>query len=270
VYAAKRQAATPVHKKTIMIQTDEFRNQTVLITGASAGIGAAAAQAFGSGGAHVIVHYNTRRDAAEQVVNSLQAKGGTGEIVQADLGTKEGIESLCAWVGVRPIDVLVNNAGSLVRRTKVLDFTPELMEQVLLLNFTSAFFVAQAVLPGMVERKHGAIVNISSVAARNGGGIGALAYASAKAALSAMTKNMAREFGPSGIRVNTVSPGTIDTDYHRAFSTEQMLNNVRAATPAGRLGTSEEVADAIVYLCSHGARFIQGQALEVNGGFLMV
>jgi 3-oxoacyl-[acyl-carrier protein] reductase len=253
-----------------MIQTEEFRNQTVLITGASAGIGAAAAQAFGCRGAHVIVHYNSRRDAAAKVVEALESAGGTGEIVQAELSTSEGIQGLCDWLRGRQIDILVNNAGSLVRRTKVLEFTPELMNQVLLLNFSSAFFVAQAVLPGMAERKHGAIVNISSVAARNGGGIGALAYAAAKAALSAMTKNMAKEFGPLGVRVNTVSPGTIDTDYHRTFSTEQMLNNVKAATPAGRLGTSEEVADAILYLCSDGARFIQGQALEVNGGFLMV
>jgi 3-oxoacyl-[acyl-carrier protein] reductase len=253
-----------------MIQTEEFRNQTVLITGASAGIGAAAAQAFGSRGAHVIVHYNSRREAAGQVVKAIQTAGGAGEIVQADLGTEAGIQSLCDWARARKIDILVNNAGSLVRRTKVLDFTPELMNQVMLLNFTSAFFIAQAVLAGMVERKHGIIVNISSVAARFGGGIGALGYSAAKAALSAMTKNMAREFAPAGIRVNTVSPGTIDTDYHRAFSTEQMLNNTRAATPAGRLGTSGEVADAILFLCSDAARFIQGQALEVNGGFLMV
>jgi 3-oxoacyl-[acyl-carrier protein] reductase len=253
-----------------MSQSEEFRNQTVLVTGASAGIGAAAAQAFGSRGAHVIVHYNTRRDAAERVVQGITAAGGSGEIVQADLGGESGVESLCAWLAGRRVDILVNNAGSLVRRTKVLDFTPDLMHQVLLLNFTSAFFIAQAVLPGMVERKRGIIVNISSVAARFGGGIGALGYAAAKAALSAMTKNMAREFAPSGIRVNTVSPGTIDTDYHRTFSTEQMLNNVKAATPTGRLGTSEEVADAIVYLASEGARFIHGQALEVNGGFLMV
>ncbi len=249
-----------------MIQTEEFRNQTVLITGASAGIGATAAQAFGSRGAHVIVHYNSRREAAEQVVKAIQTAGGTGEIVQADLSTEAGVQSLCDWARARKIDILVNNAGSLVRRTKVLDFTPDLMNQVMLLNFTSAFFVAQAVLGGMVERKHGIIVNISSVAARFGGGIGALGYSAA----SAMTKNMAREFAPSGVRVNTVSPGTIDTDYHRAFSTEQMLNNARAATPAGRLGTSEEVADAILFLCSDGARFIHGQALEVNGGFLMV
>jgi 3-oxoacyl-[acyl-carrier protein] reductase len=253
-----------------MTQTQEFKNQTVLITGASAGIGAAAAHAFGSRGAHVIVHYNSRRDSAEQVVAGIQKAGGTGETVQADLMTQAGLKSLMDWLQGRQVDILVNNAGSLVRRTRVLEFTPELMEQVMLLNFTSAFFVAQTVLRGMVERKRGIIVNVSSVAARMGGGIGALAYAAAKAAMSAMTKNMAREFGPSGIRVNTLSPGTIDTDYHRQFSTEQMLNNVKAATPMGRLGTSEECADAIVYLCSDGARFVQGQALEVNGGFLMV
>jgi len=216
------------------------------------------------------VHYNSRREAAKQVVAGIVAAGGSGETVQADLSAHAGVRSLVAWLHGRRVDTLVNNAGSLVRRTRVLEFTPELMEQVMWLNFTSAFFVAQAVLSGMVERQRGAIVNVSSVAARNGGGIGALGYAAAKAAMSAMTKNMAREFAASGIRVNTVSPGTIDTDYHRNFSTEQMLTNVKAATPMGRLGTSEEVADAIVYLCSEGARFIQGQALEVNGGFLMV
>ena len=253
-----------------MIQTPEFQNQTVLVTGASAGIGAAAALAFGNRGAHVIVHYNSRREAAAQVVAGIQSAGGSGEIVQADLSSHPGVRGLVDWLHARPVDILVNNAGSLVRRTRVLEFTPELMDQVMMLNFTSAFFVAQAVLPGMVERKRAIIINISSVAARMGGGVGALGYSAAKAALSAMTKNMAREFGPSGIRVNTVSPGTIDTDYHRQFSTEQMLTNVKAATPMGRLGTAEEVADAIVYLCSEGARFIQGQALEVNGGFLMV
>jgi 3-oxoacyl-[acyl-carrier protein] reductase len=252
------------------MNSEEFKNQVVLITGASAGIGAAAAIGFGARGAHVIVHYNSRRDAAAQVVREIEASGGSGETVAGDLSNSDGVKGLTDWLKGRDIDVLVNNAGSLVRRTRVLEFTPELMEQVLYLNFTGAFFIAQAVLPGMVARKYGAIVNISSVAARNGGGLGALAYASAKAALSAMTKNMAKEFAPAGIRVNTVSPGTIDTDYHRTFSTEQMLNGVKAATPMGRLGTSEEVADAILFLCSDGARFIQGQALEVNGGFLMV
>jgi 3-oxoacyl-[acyl-carrier protein] reductase len=122
----------------------------------------------------------------------------------------------------------------------------------------------------MVERGNGVIVNVSSVAARNGGGLGALAYSAAKAGLSATTKNLAKEFAPRGIRVNAVSPGTVDTDYHRVFSTEQMLDGVRATTPMGRLGKPEEIADVILFLASDGARFIQGQVIEVNGGFLMV
>ena len=120
--------------------------------------------------------------------------------------------------------------------------------------------------PGL-ERKSGFVVNISSVAARDGGGLGALAYATAKGALSTMTKGLAKEFAPLGIRINAVSPGTINTNYHRNFSNDQTLSAVKAATPMARLGTSEEVADVILFLCSSGARFIQGQVIEVNGGF---
>jgi 3-oxoacyl-[acyl-carrier protein] reductase len=112
-------------------------------------------------------------------------------------------------------------------------------------------------------------VNVSSLAARNGGGIGALAYASAKGALSTMTKGFTKEFAASGIRVNAVSPGTITTNYHKVFSTEEGLELVRDATPAKRIGAPEEVADVILFLCSPQARFVHGQVIEVNGGFLM-
>jgi len=253
-----------------MQKTDEFRNKTVLVTGASRGIGAATALRFGSLGARVIIHYNSHAEEAQQVLDGVKSAGASGELWPGDLSTREGIQSLAERARQTAIDILVNNAGSLIRRTRTLEFTPELWHQTFALNLTSAFFLAQAVLPGMIERKVGCIVNVSSVAGRMGGGIGAGAYAGAKAALTAVTKNLAREFASQGIRVNAVSPGTIDTDYHRTFSTEQMLNGVRAATPMGRLGTSEEVADVIVFLCSQDARFIQGQAIEVNGGFLMV
>jgi 3-oxoacyl-[acyl-carrier protein] reductase len=243
---------------------------TALVTGASSGIGAAAVHAFGTCGAHVLVHYHRQENEARRVLERLEQAGGRGDLVQADLSNMDGVRRLVQAVDGRSIDMLVNNAGSLIQRTRVLDFSEELWERVITLNFTSAFFLAKAVLQGMVERKHGCVVNISSVAARNGGGIGALAYASAKAGVSAMTKGMAREFAPLGIRINAVSPGTIDTNYHRQFSNEQMLTGVRAATPMGRLGTAEEVADVIVFLCSEQARFIQGQVIEVNGGFLMV
>ena len=242
-----------------------------LCTGASTGIGAECAIAFGERGAHVIVHCNQNRHQAEDVAEKVRAARGQASVVQADLSTRAGIESLIAQLresGISP-DILVNNAGSLIKRTPVLEFTAELWDQVFTLNLTSAFFLTQAVLPGMIAKGRGYVVNVSSVAARNGGGIGALAYAAAKGALSTATKGLAREFAGKGIRVNAVSPGTIETNYHRTFSTPQILDSVAQATPAGRLGRPREVADLIVFLCSERATFIQGQVIEINGGFLM-
>ncbi len=247
-----------------------FDGQTALVTGASSGIGAATAIGFGARGANVLIHYNRQKAEAEAVLAATVKAGGTGEILQADLSTRDGIHSLCDAVKGRTIDLLINNAGSLVQRTKVVDYTEEFWDQVINLNLTSVVFIAKAVLIGMVERKRGCVVNISSVAARNGGGPGAMAYATSKAAINAVTKGLSKEFAPQGIRVNCISPGTIDTNFHRVFSTEQMLTNVRNATPAGHIGTSEEVADVIAFLCTDEARYIHGQTIEVNGGFLMV
>jgi 3-oxoacyl-[acyl-carrier protein] reductase len=250
-----------------MDNVKNFGGMTALITGASSGIGAASATAFGAQGARVLIHYNRQESEAQRIIERVRGAGGQGELLRADLTTMDGIRSMVRAVAGRRIDILVNNAGSLIQRTPVLNFTEELWEKVLTLNLTSAFFLAKAVLPGMVERKSGFVVNVSSVAARSGGGLGALAYASAKGALSTMTMGLAKEFAPFGIRINAVSPGTIDTNYHRNFSNDQMLNAVKAATPMARLGTAEEVADVILFLCSNEARFIQGQVIEVNGGF---
>jgi 3-oxoacyl-[acyl-carrier protein] reductase len=248
---------------------DSFQDQTALVTGASGGIGAATAIALASKGASIILHYNSNAKGAASVKDDITSYGVSCELIAADLSGTEGVQSLCAAMQQRKIDILVNNAGSLIKRARVAEMTLDLWDQVMMLNLTSAMFVAQAVLPGMVERKHGSIVNLSSVAAISGGGIGAIAYASSKAAVSTMTKGLAKEFAPLGVRVNAISPGTIDTGFHRTFSTSDMLDSVRAATPAGRIGTSEEVADTILFLCSHAARFIHGQIIEVNGGFLM-
>ena len=249
-----------------------FKGMTALVTGASRGIGAETAFALASHGAFVLAHYNTSHEAGAKLLDRIRASGGEAELVQADLGRSDGIERFVSMIqdSNRTFDILVNNAGSLVQRTAFLDLTEDLWSRVFTLNLTSAFLISQALLRGMVTRKEGVIVNISSVAARFGGGIGAIAYSSAKAGLSSMTKGMAREFGPHGIRINAVSPGTIDTDYHRRFSSPQALEGVVKATPLGRLGTSGDVAHVVVFLCSEEARFIQGQVIEVNGGFLMV
>lgn len=243
--------------------------KTALITGASSGIGAATAVLLAAQGADVIVHYNSKKADAESVRDQVTAHGVGCELLQAELSSMEGVTALCDIVREMPIDILVNNAGSLVQRTKTLDFTLEIWERVLMLNYTSAFFLTQAVLPGMLSQKSGVVVNVSSIAARTSGNVGAMAYAAAKAAVSVMTKGLAKEFAGQGIRSNAVSPGTIDTPYHQAFSTEEGLNAVRAATPLGRLGTSEEVAEVIAFLCSDASAYIQGQVLEINGGFFM-
>lgn len=255
-----------------MNENDEFRGMTALVTGASKGIGAETAYALSARGAFALIHYNTDRQGACQVLERIRTAGGEGELMQADLSTSEGIHQFIRTFDQdgRTIDILVNNAGSLIKRSSFLELTEELWAQVFMLNLTSAFLITQACLRAMVKRRKGIVINISSVAARFGGGLGAIAYSSAKAALSTMTKGLAREFAPHGIRINAVSPGTVDTDYHRRFSTPQSLETVAKATPMGRLGTSAEVADVVAFLCSDRARFVQGQIIEVNGGFLMV
>src|SRR5208337_2674060 len=187
-----------------------FHDMNVLVTGASSGIGAATAIAFARRGANILVHYNSKESEARAVLEEVLRHGVEAQLVQADLTTTEGMHKLAEFAAGQPIDILVNNAGSLLARARVLDFTPELWDRVMMLNLTSAFFLAQAVLKGMMERKRGFIVNVSSVAARSGGGPGAIAYATAKGAVSTMTKGFAREFAPLNIRVNAVSPGTID------------------------------------------------------------
>jgi len=250
----------------------EFEGKTALVTGASRGIGAAAAIALANSGAsRLVLHYNSYKPGIENVMTSARNAGAEAVAIQADLGTDAGVEAFLQ--GLRAtgagIDILVNNAGSLVKRAKLAEFTPELFDRVMTLNVKSAWFIAQAVAPHMIERGSGVIVNVSSIAARNGGGMGATIYAAAKAAVSTITKGLAKELAPQGIRVNAVSPGTVDNNFHSQFSTRQILDAALAATPAGTLGTNEEIADTIVFLCSHAARFIHGQTIEINGGMFM-
>lgn len=249
----------------------DLHGKAALITGGSSGIGAATAVALAKSGANILLHYNSSEDGARAVEKQVREAGSSAELVRADLANRNGTRELTRAIAARrePIDILVNNAGSLIQRTPVLEFTEELWDQTLELNLSSAFFAAAAVLPGMVARKSGFIVNVSSVAALNGGGIGAMAYATSKGAISTMTKGLAREFAPQGIRVNAVSPGTVDTGYHRRFSTDAMLASTKAATPVKRLGTPEEVAGVILFLLSDAAQFIHGQIIEINGGFSM-
>ncbi len=252
---------------------DEFADKTALVTGASRGIGAATAIALARAGvSRVLIHYGSYREGAERTLALVEGAGTQAELLSADLASSPGIDGFIADLkGAAPeIDILVNNAGSLLQRARLAEYTGELFERVMNLNVKSVYFIAQAVAPYMIAKRAGTIVNVSSIAARNGGGLGSTVYAAAKAAVSAMTKGLARELAPHGIRVNAVSPGTVENHFHEVFSTREMLDNMRAQTPAGTLGTNEEVADTILFLCSRESRYIHGQTIEVNGGMYMV
>jgi NAD(P)-dependent dehydrogenase (short-subunit alcohol dehydrogenase family) len=252
---------------------EELKGKTALVTGASRGIGAATAVALARAGvSKVVIHYGGYREGAEQTLAQVQGVGASGELIGGDLGTPEGIHRFIADLGAAAseVDILVNNAGSLVKRAKLAEYTEDLFDRVMNLNVKSVYFITQAVAPHMIERGSGMVVNVSSIAGRNGGGIGATIYAAAKAAVSTITKGLSKELAPKGIRVNAVSPGTVDNHFHEVFSNKQILDSVVAQTPAGTLGTNEEVADVIVFLCSDGARYVHGQTIEINGGMVMV
>jgi NAD(P)-dependent dehydrogenase (short-subunit alcohol dehydrogenase family) len=251
----------------------EFAGKTALVTGASRGIGAATAITLAKNGvSRVVLHYNGYKQGAEETKAAVEAAGATADIIGGDLSTPAGIRAFTASLKtVAPkVDILINNAGHLVKRAKLTEMTEETYDQVMDLNVKSVWFVSQAVVPHMIEQKSGIIINLSSIAARNGGGPGATIYAAAKAAVATITKGMAKELAPQGIRVNAVSPGTVDNYFHEKYSSRQMLDSMLAMTPAGRLGTNEEIADTILFLCSEASRYTYGQTIEINGGMYMV
>jgi 3-oxoacyl-[acyl-carrier protein] reductase len=251
----------------------EFAGKTALVTGASRGIGAATAITLAKNGvSRVVLHYNGYKQGAEETQAAVKATGAESDLIGGDLATNEGIRDFIGKLKEQApkVDILINNAGHLVKRAKLLEMTEDVFDQVMNLNTKSAYFIAQAVVPHMIEQKSGIIINLSSIAARNGGGPGATIYSASKAAVSTFTKGLAKELAPLGIRVNAVSPGTVDNYFHEKYSNRQILDSMVAQTPAGRLGTNEEIADTILFLCSEASRYTYGQTIEINGGMFMV
>jgi 3-oxoacyl-[acyl-carrier protein] reductase len=250
----------------------DLSGKVALITGASSGIGAATAAVFADLGAKVAIGYFRNQKGAEQTRESIVSAGGKAIAIRADVCQESEIHWLVksAAEELGPIDILVNNAGALVERMKIHEVTGEKWDGIQNLNLKSAVLCSQAVVASMMERRTGAIVNVVSIAGRNGGGPGAGPYSAAKAGLIAFTKSLARELAPHGIRVNAVSPGVIDTPFHEVFSTPEMMRNFKATIPLGRVGTPMECATAIAFLASEAASFVVGETIEVNGGQLML
>jgi 3-oxoacyl-[acyl-carrier protein] reductase len=250
----------------------EFSGRRVFITGSSRGIGAAVAVAMAGLGARVALHGTTKSAALDETAAAVASVGAAPAVTVADYQDAAAVERSVkeAAAALGGIDILINNAGTMLGRVKVADVTTEALDAVLDLNARSAVIAARTALPFLERAKHGAIVNTTSIAARNGGAGGASLYAAAKGFLSTFTRGLATELVESGIRVNAVAPGVIMTDFHRRYSTPERLEMMTKGIPMKRLGTAEDCVGAYLFLASHRlAGYITGQVIEVNGGQLM-
>jgi 3-oxoacyl-[acyl-carrier protein] reductase len=247
-------------------------NGVALVTGGGAGLGRACALTLGQRGARVAVHYMKSRSGAEEVAAMLKAAGSEAHPFQGDLTKSADVTTLVDAVTARfgAIDILVNNAGDLIERKPLLEMSDELFHAVMDVNVTSVFLMCRAVARGMVSRKRGTIVNMSSLAAWNGGGPGAGAYSAAKGAVVSLTKALAKELAPHGIRVNCVAPGLIgETAFHGRFTPPAAFENAAKGVLLGRAGTPEEVATVVAFLASPDSSFLTGETIEINGGMNM-
>jgi 3-oxoacyl-[acyl-carrier protein] reductase len=245
--------------------------QVALITGASSGIGRATAEAMALEGARVALNYAKNRAGADAAVENIGKARGEAMAVRADVTSSADVRAMVEAVRKRwgRIDILVNNAGALFDRQTLAEMTEEYWDRIMAVNLKSAFLCVKAVWEEMAARHSGCIINVTSAAARAGGGPGAAAYAAAKGGLLTYTKALAKELVSQGIRVNGVAPGLIATPFHDRLTPPEVLQKLLTSVPMRRAGTSEEVAEAIVFLASPAASYITGESLEVNGGMIM-
>lgn len=242
--------------------------KTVLITGASRGIGRMTAKKFAENGYNVTINYNKSKMAAEELCREIKTLGGSAETFKADVSDNSQVEEMIKAVNQRfgVIDVLINNAGIAPVQGLFTDFKESEMKAVFETNVFGMMNCARAVVPQMVKEHKGKIVNVSSIWGICGASCEVL-YSSAKAAVIGFTKALAKELALSGISVNCVAPGLIDTDMNSHLSQEDILAFCEEI-PVGRVGKTEEIAETILFLASEKASYITGQTIVVDGGII--
>jgi NAD(P)-dependent dehydrogenase (short-subunit alcohol dehydrogenase family) len=243
----------------------------MLITGASRGIGAATARLAAKRGYDVAVNYAGNKAAADQVVADVRKAGRKALAIQADVGKPEEVVRLFKAVDAEfgALDAFFNNAGIVSTAAKFVDITPERLQRILAVNTVGTFFAAQEAVRRMSTRlggKGGVIVNMSSMAAKLGGSGESIDYATAKGAIDTLTIGLAKELASEGIRVNAVRPGLIDTDIQKDFGVGDRVGKNKGLVPLQRGGTAEEVAEAVLWLCSDQSSYCTGLLLDVAGG----
>jgi 3-oxoacyl-[acyl-carrier protein] reductase len=245
--------------------TTDLANTTALVTGGGVGIGRQIALRLARVGARVAVTYRSHEPDPEL----LDALGGSDAVTMSlDATSESEVAALAADLADRfgTLDVLVNNAGGLVKRATLAELDPELWRTVMAVNLDSTYLVTRALLP-MITRGRGRVINIGSLAGHNGGGPGAVAYATAKAAIVGFTRALAKEVAAEGITVNALAPGFIEaTPFHETFTSAEARAATLAAIPVGRAGIPDDVAAAVHWLAAADSGFVTGSVVDINGG----
>ena len=248
--------------------SNHLAGKVAVVTGGGRDIGRACALKLAACGAAVAINYHSSSEGADSAVSEVEATGGQAFAMQGDMTSGDDVSALVEKTVQQlggKIDILVHVTGGLVARKTLAEMDMDHWDYVMALNATSFMRTAKAVLPHMKEG--GSIVGLASQAGRDGGGPGATAYAASKGAVMTFTRGLAKELGPE-IRVNSICPGMIDTDFHNSFTKPEVRTHVANVTPLKREGTSEDVANLAVYLASDGAAFITGANIDINGGML--
>ena len=243
-------------------------SETVIVTGASRGIGKACALAFGKSGANVIINYTRSKEKAEELCEEISKLGGRALPFCADVADRKAVDEMIAFAhsNFGSISTLVNNAG-IAEQIMFCDITEEKWDRMFAVDVKGVYNCIQAALPDMIHNKSGRIINISSMWGITGASC-EVHYSAAKAAVIGMTKALAKELGPSGITVNAIAPGVISTEMNGNIS-EEIMSELKEETPIGRIGTPEDIAETALFLASPKASFITGEVISVNGGFVI-